>query len=120
MFEKMPVFWSPGGRPPLRKIYQDLIKLRKQHPAFCNDEVEWVSNSAPAQVASFIRRDTNEEFLVLINLSSERATGTVDVATQKAFDPVRMTGVADTLDTSIPNFSLNGYSWSIYRRSLAR
>ncbi len=28
LFEKMPVFWHPGGRPPLRDIYRDLIKLR--------------------------------------------------------------------------------------------
>jgi glycosidase len=120
MFEKMPVFWTPGGRPPLRKTYQDLIKLRKQHPAFSNDDVFWVSNSVPDQVASFLRRDANEEFLVLINLSSERAIGTVDVSTQKAFEPVRIAGMGDLLDTSIPNFSLNGYAWSIHRRSLTK
>src|SRR5262249_51567186 len=29
LFEKLPVFWEPKDRPPLRDIYRDLIKLRK-------------------------------------------------------------------------------------------
>ena len=71
LFEKMPVFWHPGGRPPLRDIYRDLIKLRKQYPAFYNDDVVWLENSAPGEVVSFLRQDAKDEFLVLINLSSQ-------------------------------------------------
>lgn len=120
MFEKMPVFWQPGGRPPLRNIYRDLIKLRKQHPAFCNDEVVWVTNSAPAEVVSFLRRDAKDEFLILINLSSRRVTGTVESAAEKGFEPVTINGLPGPLDTALPDFSLNGYGWFIYRRALAK
>ncbi len=120
MFEKIPVLWHPGGRPALRNIYRDLIKLRKTYGAFRNDDVAWVSNSAPSQVASFIRRDTNDEFLVLINLSSQRATGTVDLATQAGFDPVHINGMPDSLDTSLPEFGLSGYGWSIHHRTLTK
>ena len=79
LFEKMPVFWHPGGRPPLRDIYRDLIKLRKQYAAFYNGEVVWLDNTAPAQVVSFLRQDANDEFLVLINLSGCRVTGSVEL-----------------------------------------
>ncbi len=120
MFEKMPVFWHPGGRPPLRNIYRDLIKLRRKYAAFRNDDVVWVSNSAPGQVASFLRRDTNDEFLVLVNLSNQRATGTVELATQKGFDPVHISGMPDSLDSDVPEFRLNGYGWSIHHRTLAK
>ena len=34
LFEKMPVFWNAGGRPPLRDIYRNLIKLRNNPPRF--------------------------------------------------------------------------------------
>ena len=43
LFEKMPVFWNPGGRPPLRDIYRDVIKLRKQNAAFYNGDLTWVA-----------------------------------------------------------------------------
>ena len=120
MFEKMPVFWQPGGRPPLREIYRDLIKLRKQHAAFCNEDVVWVKNSAPGEVASFLRRDAKDEFLVLINFSSRRATGSVEVPAVKEFEPVKISGMPEPLAAVLPDFRLNGYGWFIYRRSLSK
>jgi glycosidase len=120
MFEKMPVFWRPGGRPPLRDIYRDLIKLRKQYAAFCNEDVVWIQNSAPGDVASFLRRDAKDEFLVLINLSSRGTTGSVELSTEKGFDPVRISGMAPLLDTPLPDFRLNGYGWFIYHRTLSK
>ena len=37
--KKMPVaFWNPRERPPLREIYCGLIKLRREHPAYRNDQ----------------------------------------------------------------------------------
>src|SRR5208282_4387380 len=45
LFEKVPIFWQPKGRPQLRSIYHDLIQLRKQYPAFRTDNVQWIHNS---------------------------------------------------------------------------
>jgi glycosidase len=120
MFEKMPVFWHPGGRPPLRDIYRELIKLRKQHAAFCNEDVVWVQNSAPGEVASFLRRDAKEEFLVLINLSSRRTAGSVELLTATGFDAVKIGGMPEPLDTPLPDFRLGGYGWFIYHRTLSK
>jgi cyclomaltodextrinase len=120
MFEKMPVFWHPGGRPPLRDIYRDLIKLRKKYPAFSNDDVVWLQNSAPGEVVSFLRRDAKDEFLVLINFSSRRTTGSVELPTEKGFDPVRISGVAEPLDVVLPDFQLKGFGWFVYHRPVSK
>lgn len=120
MFEKMPVFWDPGGRPPLRNIYRDLIKLRKQYPAFANDEVTWVENTTPDQVVSFVRHDPKDEFLVLINLTSERANGSVKLPSADGFKPVTITGRPENVGSPLPDFQLSGYGWFLYHRSLEK
>lgn len=117
-FEKLPVFWTPGGRPPLREIYRDLIKLRKQHAAFGNDEVVWLKNSGEDRVASYLRRDDKDEFLVLINLSSHKAIGKVELANAAAFKPVPIHSLLEPSDP-LPAYSLGGYQWQIHRRTLA-
>jgi glycosidase len=117
LFEKMPVFWNPGGRPPLRNIYQDVIKLRKQNAAFYNGEVVWLQNTAPAEIVSYLRQDAKDEFLVLINLSSRRVAGSVELTNAADFEVVNISGMPKPpVDTMLPDFSLNGYGWHIYHR----
>jgi glycosidase len=116
LFEKMPVFWNPAGRPPLRDIYRDLIKLRKQNAAFYAGDVVWLTNSAPGEVVSFLRHDAKDEFLVLINLSSRRVNGSVDLPDADGFKPVNIANKPSPVDTQLPDFSLNGYGWFIYHR----
>ncbi|MGA2245759.1 MAG: alpha-amylase family glycosyl hydrolase [Verrucomicrobiota bacterium] len=120
LFEKMPVFWQPGGRPPLRSIYRDLIKLRKQHNAFTNNDVVWLTNSAPDTVVSFLRRDAKDEYLVLINLGNRRVTASVDLPGSDGFEPVKIAGHADPVDNALPDFHLNGYGWFVYYRSISK
>jgi glycosidase len=121
LFEKMPVFWHPGGRPPLHDIYRDLIKLRKEYPAFYNGELVWLQNSASEEVISFTRKDAKDEFLVLINLSSRRATGSVDMSNAADFEPVKITGSATSpVDTRLPDFGLPGYGWCVYHRAISK
>jgi cyclomaltodextrinase / maltogenic alpha-amylase / neopullulanase len=117
LFEKMPIFWHPGGRPPLRDIYRDLIRLRKEHAAFYNGDVVWLDNTAPAQVVSILRRDANDEFLVLINLSGCRVTGSVQLPNAEDFEPVKISGNPTPVGTRLPDFKLNGYEWYIYHRT---
>jgi cyclomaltodextrinase len=117
LFEKMPVFWNPGGRPPLRNIYQDVIKLRKQNAAFYNGDVTWLQNTAPAEIVSYLRQDAKDEFLVLINLSSRRVAGSVELTNAADFEVVNISGMPKPpVDTMLPDFSLNGYGWHIYHR----
>ena len=120
LFEKMPIFWHASGRPPLRSIYHDLITLRKQYPAFYSENVIWLSNSAPRQVVSFLRRDSKDEFLVLINLASCRMNGSVDLPNAKDFEPVKISSRTTPVTAHLPDFSLEGYGWYIYHRSLSK
>lgn len=120
MFEKTPVFWDPAGRPMLRNIYRDLIKLRKQYPAFANDDVAWLENTVSDQVVSFVRRDTKDEFLVLINLTSERANGSVKLPAASEFKPVSISGRPENVGSPLPDFQLSGYGWFLYHRSLGK
>jgi glycosidase len=120
LFEKMPVFWNASGRPPLHNIYRDLIKLRKQYPAFYKGEVVWLQNTAPAEIVSILRRDAKDEFLVLINLSSSRVTGSVELPNADGFEPVTISGRSNPVDTRLPDFDLSGYGWFIYHRTIAK
>jgi cyclomaltodextrinase len=120
LFEKMPVFWQPGGRPPLRDIYRDVIKLRKQHDAFTSDDVTWLTNSAPGEIISFLRHDAKDEYLVLDNLSSRRVTATVDLPNAADFEPVKIAGHTGPVDIVLPDFHLNGFGWFIYHRAVSK
>lgn len=120
LFEKMPIFWSPGGRPPLRSIYRDLIKLRKQYPAFYNGSVEWLDNSAMNQVVSFVRRDEKDEFLILINFSNSQVQGTLGMADAAGFDPVIIGDQPPPIDTSLPDFKIKSYGWCVFHRPVKK
>ncbi len=118
LFEKMPVFWNPGGRPPLRDIYRDVNQARKQYAAIHNGEVTWVQNTAPGEVVSYLRRDAKDEFLVLINLSSRKVIGSVEITGADSFELVNISGMSKpSVDTHLPDFILNGYGWHIYHRA---
>ena len=120
LFEKMPVFWHPGGRPPLRDIYRDLIQLRKQNAAFTSGDVVWQGNTASGEIVSFLRRDAQDEFLVLINLSNQRVGGSVELSDAGGFEPVKISNQPIPVDTVLPNFELTGYGWQIFHRSLSQ
>lgn len=124
LFEKMPVFWHPAGRPPLRDIYRDLIKLRKQYPAFYDSDVTWLENTEPEQVATYLRRDDHDEFLVLINFSNRPVTGSVELSDSLSsvdgFAPVTISTRPIPVDTTLPDFSIPGYGWFIYHRAVSK
>jgi cyclomaltodextrinase len=120
LFEKMPVFWHPSGRPPLRDIYRNLIKLRKQSPALYNGDVVWLENTASGEIISFLRQDEKDQFLVMINLSSRRVAGSVELPNRDGFEPVNISGMSESVDTTLPDFSLNGYGWQIYHRPFSK
>jgi glycosidase len=120
LFEKLPIFWYPSGRPPLRAIYRDLIKLRKNNPAFYSGAVEWLDNSATNQVVSFVRRDANDEFLVLINFSTSKVKGSVDVSEADGFKPVSIGGQPAPFDVTLPDFKLESYGWYIFHRAVTK
>ena len=86
-----------------------MIKLRKQYAALYGGDVAWLPNTAAEQVVSFLRRDQKDEFLVLINLTSHRATGTVDLRAE-GFEPVKIASgrPADPLSPASTSMAMSG------------
>jgi cyclomaltodextrinase len=118
LFEKLPIFWHPKGRPALRQIYGDFIRLRKDNPAFRNDKVVWLHNSDEANLVTLMRMDDKSEFVVIINFSNRPATGWVEVMHDQEFKPVKIGGMSDTPPGGFPLFRLNGFEWRLYRRAI--
>ena len=118
LFDKLPIFWSPKDRPPLRKIYHDLIQLRKEHAAFRNGRVIWLHNSNEGSLVTFKRADETNEFVVVINFSNRPIHGQVEVNNGQDFKPVRIAGMPQAPDQDFPSVHLGGFDWRIYQRSL--
>jgi cyclomaltodextrinase / maltogenic alpha-amylase / neopullulanase len=118
LFEELPVFWHPKDRPPLREIYQGLIKLRRQYPAFRNDRVIWLRNSDEANLVTLMRLDNKDEFVIAINFSNRPITGWVEVLNDREFKPAKIAGMPEPPADGFPLFRLNGFDWRIYHRAV--
>jgi cyclomaltodextrinase / maltogenic alpha-amylase / neopullulanase len=78
LFEKMPIFWQISERLPMfPKFFQQMIALRKAHAALQQGQTEWVENSDPKRVVTYLRSDGSERVLVAVNLSSQPFSGAV-------------------------------------------
>ena len=120
LFEKLRVFWHPKDRPPLRQIYKDLIRLRRQYGAFRSDRVTWLHNSDEANLLAFLRPDARDEFVIVINFSNRPVTGSVEVSHAQEFKPLKISGMPDFAAAGFPLFHLNGFEWRIYHRTVPR
>jgi cyclomaltodextrinase / maltogenic alpha-amylase / neopullulanase len=118
LFDKLPIFWSPKDRPPLRKIYRSLIELRKDYAPFRNGNVVWLRNSNEGSLVTFRRADDQNEFVVVINFSSRPVNAQVAVGNGADFKPVRIAGMPEAPDQDFPSVHLGGFDWRIYQRNV--
>jgi len=118
LFEKLPIFWRPKERPPLRDIYRDLIKLRRAHPALTNDRVVWLRNSQESDLVTLMRLDDRDEFVFLFNFSNRPVVGWVEVMNADQFRPVAITGMPAAPTNGLPLFRLNGFEWRVHHRAV--
>ena len=120
LFDKLTIFWHPKERPPLRNIYRDLIRLRKQYACLQNDDVTWLRNSDEADVVTFMRADGQDQFVVVINFSNRPIDAKIRDRIPKDFQPVRIDGIPLPPADGLPCFHLNGFEWRIYHRVVAK
>jgi cyclomaltodextrinase len=121
LFDKLTIFWHPKGRPPLRDIYQGLIKLREQYPScFCNSRVKWLPNSEQKDVVTYMRSDGTNEFIVAINFSNRPVSGQIEVQHGGGFKLVPISGLVDPPTEDMPQFRLNGFEWQIFHRTVSK
>jgi glycosidase len=118
LFDKLTIFWSPKDRPPLRRIYRDLIRLRKEYAPFRNGRVNWLHTSNDGSLVAFERADAENEFLVVINFSNRPLAGQVEIRDGEGFVPVAVDGLPQTPPRDFPLLHLGAFDWRIYQRRL--
>src|SRR5882762_4029751 len=118
LFDKLPIVWHPKERPDLNSIYHELIKLRRQSPAFHNDRVIWLKNTDEKSTVTFMRADEREQYVVVINFSNHPDNAGVEVSNPADFQLVTIKGMAGCSPSDFPSMHLGGFEWRIYHRAI--
>jgi len=119
LFDKRPICWQPhqSERPQFRSIYHDLIQLRKQNAAFRTSDVQWLHNSSEATLATYLRTDAKDEFLVVLNFSNRPLDSQLSLKDASGFSPVKIADLQSSETNRLPIVHLNGFEWRIYHRA---
>lgn len=110
--------WNSANATNFTTFYTTLLGLRNANPALQQGSMTWVTNSSPAQVATYVRSDGNTDFLVEINFSGGSVSGTVTPPDGNAWTDVTTAGSpGGQSHTAPPNFALQAHDFAIFRRS---
>jgi cyclomaltodextrinase len=117
LFEKLPVFWATAElRPEFPPFFQQIIAMRKAHPALRDGEVQWLHNSDESRVLTYARRDADETLVVVINLSSTPFVGSVAGVGGQYEDITPGDGASAVADTAaLPSLNLGAWQHRVYR-----
>jgi cyclomaltodextrinase len=132
LFEKLPVFWPIAERrPEFPRFYRQMLALRRSSTALRRGSLEWLHNSDEARVLTYLRRSSEEEMLVAINLTNRPFFGTVEAGNGGAFTditpdvgpplPPDAPAPAErrlTRPAGLPAISLDAWGYRIFRRKL--
>ena len=131
LFERLPVFWQIAERrPEFPRFYRQMIALRRDHAALRRGETVWLRNSDESRVLSFARRDSEEELIVAVNLSSEPFTGAIeapagqftevtpDIRPPLPPDAPARERAARERTVGLPAVALDAWGYRVYRRPL--
>jgi len=115
-----PIAWEGARQAETFRFYQRLLALRRAHPALRQGETEWLTNSAPAHLLTYVRRGEGKEFLVAINLADQPVAATIEgVAGMQGWRDVTPAtpGTAPTTPESTPpTLSLEAYGFRMFQR----
>ena len=117
LFEKLPILWSIAERrPQFPRFYQQIIALRKAHPALRSADVAWVHNSDENRVLTFMRHSTGEMLLVAINLSSQPFVGVVEAGNGGYEEVTPEHGDTGPRGASLPALALSAWEYRVFRK----
>jgi cyclomaltodextrinase / maltogenic alpha-amylase / neopullulanase len=81
-----PIRWKDTGNGADEKSIEDteaeytkLFALRASEPALTSGEVQWIDNTQPSSVLSFLRKSGNDQVIVILNLSNRAVHVTIDL-----------------------------------------
>ena len=75
LFEKHEIDWTKGKQ--WREFYTEVFKIRKTNPALSAGDYQYVKNSDPEKIYSFIRTDGRNTLLIVTNFSNIQKTATL-------------------------------------------
>src|SRR5262249_3538002 len=81
-------------RPEFPRFYQQMLTLRRGSSALRRGSLEWLRNSDETRVLSFVRRSSEEEVLIVLNLSSRPVSGNISVSDVSGFKEITPTVAA--------------------------
>ncbi len=129
LFEKLPIFWPfVERRSEFPKFYQQIMALRQASSALRRGSLQWIKNSDESRAVSYLRRSSNEEVLVVLNLSSRPFTGSVAVKEVATFSditpnlaaqspgPTSQDRTSAPARANLPAVSLAAWGYKIFRR----
>jgi SpoVK/Ycf46/Vps4 family AAA+-type ATPase len=93
--------------------------LRKQYAPFRNHEVVWLKNSEEAALVTLMRRDENDEFVVVVNLSNRPVVGRVELKNAEEFNQAAISGMPKPPGDDFPLFHLGAFEWRVYHRVIS-
>lgn len=117
-----PIAWDGTRQAETFRFYQQLLALRRAHPALRQGETRWLTNSAPAHLLTYIRRGAGEEFLVAINLADQPVTAAIDKKAgmegwRDVTPALEMTGASPKgAGSAPPALSLEAYGVRLFQR----
>jgi cyclomaltodextrinase len=110
-------------RMPTLETYKRLFQLRKEEAALTSGELLWINNTASDSVLSFLRKRSDDEVLVIVNLSNRSLIGSLDLRAadylrlQKLFGNGALGTDLERLVAGRVGFSLPAYATVIAKRS---
>jgi cyclomaltodextrinase len=112
-----PIDWSSPNASSFTAFYSSLVALRNGSSALQQGTLSWLANTAPGQVASYVRGASGEQYLVLINFSSSPATGTLASPPSGAWTDVSPSGSPGGKSHTAPPapFSLAPYDFAVFQ-----
>lgn len=78
------------------EVYKKLFHLRSTEPAIYAGDVEWVNNSEPDSVVSYLRKSGSSEVLVMVNLSNRDVHVTLDLPVMEYYVVENLLGPGKT------------------------
>lgn len=115
-----PIAWEGARQAETFRFYQRLLALRRTHPALQQGKTQWLTNSAPAHLLTYVRRGAGEEFLVAINLSDKPLAATIKGGTGmegwRDVTPTTSGTAASASESAPPTLSLEAYGFRLFQR----
>ncbi|HEX9615695.1 MAG TPA: alpha-glucosidase C-terminal domain-containing protein, partial [Bacteroidota bacterium] len=117
LFEKVPIEWKDQGG--FRRLYQELIRMRMNHPVFRHGEYRAIRNTDPGHVYSFARTGEEETAVCVFNCSGQ--TAKVSLSLEDLAGPVfKEVLTGETVTGAAPEVTLRPLSFKIFTASGTR